>query len=103
MAKGNLAKDNLIRRFITAVGDDYIGASDDNKKHYFWSVENGEKMQVCISLTVPKTPIACGNVSNGKLEFGDEPSSGVVTPQKMKPMDESEAEVLARLKEELGL
>jgi len=103
MAKGFIAKDNLIKRFATAVGDDYIGTDDTGKKFYFWSVENGEKMQVCISLTVPKTPIACGNVNNDKLEFGDEPSSGVVTPQKMKPMDESEAEVLARLKEELGL
>lgn len=103
MARGSIAKDNLIKRFATAVGDDYIGTSDDGKKYYFWSTENGEKMQVCISLTVPKTPIACGTVSNGKLEFGDDPGSGVVTPQKMKPMDESEAEVLARLKAELGL
>lgn len=103
MAKGSIAKDNLIKRFTTAVGDDYIGASDDGKKFYFWSTENGEKMQVCISLTVPKTPIACGTVNNGKLEFGDDSGSGVVTPQKMKPMDESEAEVLARLKAELGL
>lgn len=103
MAKGSIAKDNLIKRFATAVGDDYIGASDDGKKFYFWSIENGEKMQVCISLTVPKTPIACGNVNNGKLEFGDNPDSGVVVPQKMKEMDESEAAILARLKEELGL
>ena len=103
MAKGNLAKDNLIRRFITAVGDDYIGVSDDNKKHYFWSAENGEKVQVCISLTVPKTPIACGNVSNGKFEFGDSPESCVVVPQVKKEMDENEAAILARLKQELGL
>lgn len=102
-AKGSIAKDNLIKRFATAVGDDYIGASDDNKKHYFWSAENGEKVQVCISLTVPKTPIACGNVNNGKFEFGDSPESGVVVPQVKKEMDENEAAILARLKQELGL
>ena len=102
-AKGSIAKDNLIKRFATAVGDDYIGASDDGKKFYFWSAENGEKVQVCISLTVPKTPIACGNVSNGKFEFGDSSESGVVVPQVKKEMDESEAAILARLKQELGL
>ena len=102
-AKGSIAKDNLIKRFATAVGDDYIGASDDGKKFYFWSVENGEKIQVCISLTVPKTPIACGNVSNGKFEFGDSLESGVVVPQIKKEMDENEAAILARLKQELGL
>ena len=104
-AKGSIAKDNLIKRFATAVGDDYIGASDDGKKFYFWSAENGEKVQVCISMTVPKTPIACGNVSNGKFEFGDSPESGsgVVVPQVKKEMDESEAAILARLKQELGL
>lgn len=102
-AKGSIAKDNLIKRFATAVGDDYIGASDDGKKFYFWSVENGEKIQVCISMTVPKTPIACGNVSNGKFEFGDSSESGVVVPQVKKEMDENEAAILARLKQELGL
>ena len=102
-AKGSIAKDNLIKRFATAVGDDYIGASDDGKKFYFWSAENGEKVQVCISLTVPKTPIACGNVSNGKFEFGDSSESGVVVPQVKKEMDENEAAILARLKQELGL
>ena len=102
-AKGSIAKDNLIKRFATAVGDDYIGASDDGKKFYFWSAENGEKVQVCISMTVPKTPIACGNVSNRKFEFGDSPESGVVVPQVKKEMDENEAAILARLKQELGL
>jgi hypothetical protein len=102
-AKGSIAKDNLIKRFATAVGDDYIGASDDGKKFYFWSTENGEKVQVYISMTVPKTPIACGNVSNGKFEFGDSPESSVVVPQVKKEMDENEAAILARLKQELGL
>ena len=54
-------------------------------------------------MTVPKTPIACGNVSNGKFEFGDSPESGVVVPQVKKEMDENEAAILARLKQELGL
>ena len=101
-AKGSIAKDNLIKRFATAVGDDYIGASDDGKKFYFWSAENGEKVQVCISMTVPKVQVEC-NSAGGDLNFEDDSPAGVVAPTKMKQMDESEAAVLARLKEELGL
>lgn len=93
MAKGAIAKDNLMKRFITAVGADYVG--EDNKKFYFWSSENGERVQVAISLTVPKTPLAC-NAQGGDLNFEDD------APPKVE-MDESEAQILARLKEELGL
>lgn len=94
-AKGSIAKDNLIKRFATAVGADYLG-TDDGKKFYFISTENGEKVQVAITMTVPKTPFAGAPVDNGELNFED-------TPRVMKEMDESEAAVLARLKEELGL
>lgn len=101
MAKGAIAKDNLLKRFTTAVGADYVG-TEDGKKFYFWSTENGERVQVAVTMTVPKTPLAC-NAQGGDLNFEDDAPSGVVTPTKVKPMDESEAAVLARLKEELGL
>lgn len=102
MAKGAIAKDNLLKRFATAVGADYVG-TEDGKKFYFWSTENGERVQVAVTMTVPKTPLAC-NAQGGDLNFEDDNSpSGVVTPTKMKQMDESEAATLARLKEELGL
>ena len=55
MAKGALAKEALIKRFATAVGNDYCGELD--KKYYFWSVENGERVQIAVSMTCPKTPI----------------------------------------------
>ena len=55
MAKGSIAKENLLKRFATAVGEDYICEKD--KKFYFWSTENGERVQVAISTPVPKTPV----------------------------------------------
>lgn len=103
MAKGAIAKDNLIKRFITAVGDDYVGVDDTGKKFYFWSNENGERLQVSVTLTYAKNPLACEG-KGGDLNFEDEPSpGGVVTPTKVKPMEEEEAAILARLKEELGI
>lgn len=99
MAKGNIAKDNLIKRFATALGDDYIGVDDTGKKFYFWSVENGERVQVAITLTVPKTPIEC-NARGGDLNFESET---VAPATKRVEMDEDEKATLNRLMKELGL
>ena len=102
MAKGSVAKDNLIKRFITALGDDYVGVDDTGKKFYFWSTENGERLQVSVTLTYAKNPLICEG-KGGDLNFEDSPSASVVTPTKAKPMGQDEAEVLARLMKELDL
>ena len=96
MAKGSIAKENLLKRFATAVGEDYICEKD--KKFYFWSTENGERVQVAISMTVPKTPVEC-NAPGGDLNFDTE------SPIAAKPveMGEDEKATLSRLMEELGL
>lgn len=97
MAKGSIAKENLIKRFVTAVGEDFICERD--KKFYFWSTENGERVQVAVALTVPKTPVEC-NSPGGDLNF-----EGDTTPAVQKPveMGADEQATLARLMEELGL
>ena len=100
MAKGAIAKEALLKRFAAAVGEDYICEKD--KKFYFWSSENGERVQVAISMTVPKVQVEC-NSAGGDLNFEDDSPAGVVAPTKMKQMDESEAAIFARLKEELDL
>ncbi len=96
MAKGSIAKENLLKRFATAVGEDYICEKD--KKFYFWSTENGERVQVAISMTVPKTPVEC-NAPGGDLNFDTE------APASAKPveMGADEKATLDRLMEELGL
>jgi len=102
MAKGAIAKDNLMKRFIAAAGKDYVGVDDTGKKFHFWSTENGERMQIAVTMTAVKNPLPD---SGGDLTFEDEsPVDGyVVAPQKVKPMEENEAATLARLMEELGL
>lgn len=95
-ARGTIAKENLIKRFTTAVGEDFICEKD--KKFYFWSTENGERVQVAVSMTVPKVPVEC-NAPGGDLNFDDAP---VATPAKVE-MDEDEKATLARLMKELDL
>lgn len=99
MAKGSIAKENLIKRFATAVGEDFICEKD--KKFYFWSTENGERVQVAVSMTVPKTPVEC-TAPGGDLNFESESAS---TPAVNKPveMGEDEKATLDRLMAELGL
>ena len=96
MAKGSIAKENLIKRFVTAVGEDFICEKD--KKFYFWSTENGERVQVAVSMTVPKTPIEC-TAPGGDLNFDNDSIPEVVTVE----MNRDEKETLDRLMAELGL
>lgn len=55
MAKGAIAKENVGKILAQAFGANYVGEYD--KKHYVWADENGEKIQVAITLTCPKTPV----------------------------------------------
>lgn len=95
MAKGSIAKTNLLERFKTALGADYVGADSDGKKFYFWSTENGEKMQVCITMTVPKTPLTTDSMPK-EMVFDD-------GPVPVSPIGEDEQATLDRLMKELNL
>lgn len=99
-AKGSIAKDNLINKFISILGEDYIGCFD--KKYYFWSNENGERVQVCVSMTCPKTPVGTTNVVNGELDFSD---NIVAPPSTFEPaqISDQEKENIKQLMEKLGL
>lgn len=60
MAKGTEAKNKFINDIINALPEgSYVGCFD--KKYYFWSEENGEPVQVALSLTCPKTNV--GNIN----------------------------------------
>lgn len=101
MAKGNEAKAALIKRFAAAVGADYLGEQD--KKYYFNSKENGEVVQIAISMTCPKTPVTF-NGHGGDLNFDeDEPAPAPATSASPVEMSEDEQATLERLMNELGL
>lgn len=98
MAKGSVAKENLVNKFKSALGADYVGYDADSKKYYFWSSENGERMQVAITMTVPKVPFAgdAEEAPSGDLDFSIPVSAQVA-------ISASEQENLDRLMKELGL
>lgn len=97
MAKGSIAKENLIKRFQSAVGADYAG-TEDGKKFYFWSTENGERVQVAITMTVPKTPFTGGApVESNEINFTGQAAAPAVE------MSDDERATLKQLMDELGL
>lgn len=107
MAKGAIAKQTVINKIAAAFGDDYIGEYD--KKQYVWANENGERVQIAIALTCPKTPIEiASNVSDagGDWDFTDDaPKAAPIAVSSAAPAEITEAEKqnIADLMARLGL
>ena len=55
MAKGAIAKEKVTKIIKEVFGDAFIAEAD--KKLYVEADDGGEKVQIAISLTCPKTPI----------------------------------------------
>ena len=68
MAKGAIGKQIVTNKIAEAFGADYIG--DVDKKLYVWTVENGERIQIAISLTCPKTMVEGGAAPTAVVESG---------------------------------
>lgn len=106
MARGNEAKEKLINKIIAALGDNYLGMFD--KKYYFTMSENGEQVQVAISMTCPKTPVefAAGVENSGDWDFSDEQpkvSNSAVSNAAPAEITEQEKQNIAELMSRLGL
>lgn len=74
MARGNEAKEKLINKIIQMPNVSFIGCYD--KKYYFFEEENGEQVQIAISLTCPKNPIQIDSTVStdaGDWDFSDNP------------------------------
>ena len=103
MAKGVKAKSEVHDRIKKAFGSDYIGEFD--KKIFVWgNDEGGQKMQIAIAMTCPKTPV--GNIVEEKKEAFDWSDSGNESaPSTFKPIEieDSEREKVAELMKKLGL
>lgn len=102
MAKGAEAKEYVAKKLKEVFGDDYVGEVD--KKYYVWAYEGGQKMQIAIAMTCPKTPV--GNVVEEKKEAFDWSDSGNTSaPSTFKPVEiaDDEREKVAELMKKLGL
>ena len=104
MAKGDIAKQEVIEKIASAFGEDFIGEVD--KKIYVWSEENGEKMQIALALTCPKVPVAVSNqipqTSSGDWDFSDDAVTAPTPIERAEITPEEQAKV-ADLMAKLGL
>lgn len=104
MARGSIAKTNAAKIIANAFGSDFVGEFD--KKLYINVDENGEKVQIAISMTCPKTPI--GNINynaepGDSLNFEDMSSAAIAIPQESVEITEDEKKNIADLMARLGL
>lgn len=104
MAKGQIAKEQVSAKIAEAFGKDFVGIVD--KKLYVWGMENGERIQICLSMTCPKTPIEGGAApatSNTTPTGNFDWSGGAAAPTAQVPVeiskedDEQVTELMRRL------
>ena len=86
MAKGAVGKQNVINKIKEAFGADFIGEYD--KKIYVWTQENGERIQIALSLTCPKVQVAVATAAaTSDFNFEDDAPSTVVAAGAFEPAD----------------
>ena len=104
MARGAIGKQNVINKIKQAFGADFIGEYD--KKIYVWTTENGERIQIALSLTCPKVPVAISdNPTTGDFNFEDDAPNVVVAAGAYQPAEitKEERERVNDLMRKLGL
>lgn len=104
MARGNIAKQEVIDKLKSAFGADFIGEYD--KKIYVWAKENGERVQVALALTCPKVPVEVSSAPiTGDFNFEDDAPATVVAAAPFQPAEitDDERARVEKLMAELGL
>ena len=110
MARGSVAKEEITKKIIEFFGQDKAIVYD--KKIYITTQEDGAPIQVCLSLTCPKTMVGVDAVVttevpksafSGGIDF--ESLGGTSEPTAFKPAEitEQEKETVRDLMARLGL
>ena len=85
-----------------AFGADYIGQQD--KKIYVWADDGGERVQIAIAMTCPKTPVEdFGSLDFGNNELNFEDGETIKPMKKTTEISPQEEENLRELMAKLGL
>ena len=103
MARGAQAKSKVEQIISSAFKDNFLGIYD--KKLYVQAEENGEMVQIAISLTCPKTPVVVSEkplMFDNKLDFED---GATIIPhsQVQTEISDEERQTVKELMERLGL
>ena len=105
--KGTNAKIQVENIIKEAFGANFAGVAD--RKLYVWADDGGEKVQIAITLTCPKTNVDFGDNAGGFIEAG--PATGIigsyvgkrVTIEPIVEMTPEEEANIQTLLEKLGL
>ena len=104
-ARGSVAKENIAKKLQEAFGKDYIGEFD--RKYFIWGNDGGERVQIAISMTCPKTPIEVDKTVNtgGDWDFTDTPKTAAIPIASAGPAEITQDEIdnVAELMRKLGL
>lgn len=98
MAKGIIAKQTVEDKIREVFGKDFLGVAD--KKLYVQAEEDGQMVQVAITMTCPKTPFAAGGTATDGF-----PEGNFAEPTQYKPAEVTNEELdnVRRMIKELGL
>ena len=102
MVKGTIAKDKVIEKIKDVFGQDYIGLFD--KKVYVWAEDEGEKVQIALTLTCPKIPVEVAENSldyNTGIDFTND--NIISSPVQSTEISSEEKENVRNLMKRLGL
>lgn len=107
MARGSEAKEWVAKKIIECFGQENVIEYD--KKLYITTKENGEKIQICIAMTCPKTLVGveatpAKSAFSGGLDF-ESMGAATATPETFKPAEitPDEKETVQDLMRRLGL
>lgn len=102
MAKGQEAKNYIAKKLAEIFKEDYLGEID--RKYYVLAPEAGEKIQIAIAMTCPKTPVATSTapvIRSGGMDF--EADAPLVAPVATKEVTQEERDTIADMMRRLGL
>lgn len=105
MARGNIAKSKITKKIAEIFGQDFVGEFD--KKLYIWCDDGGERVQIAISMTCPKTPVEADKIDytaepGDSLNFEDM-SAGPIAGAAAVEVSEEEKATIAELMAKFGL
>lgn len=106
MAKGNKAKERITRLIVDALGQDFISISD--KKIYAWAQDEGnERVQIAISMTMPKVQVGAETQVTTGAPWEDSPASSmgnnISAETELSPGDKAQVERLKDMLREKGV
>ena len=104
MAKGNIAKEAIVKKLQNVFGADWIG--EYQKKYYVWTTENGERIQIAISMTCPKVQVeVAATAPGGDFNFEDDAPAAPVVATGFAPAEitDEERNNIVEMMKALGL